>query len=149
MSWQEESFLRKLRHPPEEPPSYGHFKIIKTEAGHPATRNSVWLWSEHDGMLWFRCTDIICVVRNNDRRTNNIDDFNGGSVTYHRGLWKPSAYAHELVAGMSQVQVVPLKTRRVEEADVRRSCMSSRWCGIYERGCQLRCRPRHLTEVQI
>ncbi|GFX69280.1 hypothetical protein TNCV_3564561 [Trichonephila clavipes] len=30
MSWREELFLRKLRHPPEERPRYGHFEIIKT-----------------------------------------------------------------------------------------------------------------------
>ncbi|GFW76989.1 hypothetical protein TNCV_2724191 [Trichonephila clavipes] len=46
MSRREESFLRKLRHPPKESPSYGHFKIIKTfktinkiKAGHPATKD--------------------------------------------------------------------------------------------------------------
>ncbi|GFY22290.1 hypothetical protein TNCV_3299311 [Trichonephila clavipes] len=36
---------------------------------------------------------------------------------------------------------VPLKTHGVGER-------SSRWCGSYETGCKLRCRPRHLTIAQ-
>ncbi|GFV92733.1 hypothetical protein TNCV_1375831 [Trichonephila clavipes] len=51
MSRREESFPRKLRHPPEEPSIYGHFKLIKKfktikykiETGHSATQNSAWL----------------------------------------------------------------------------------------------------------
>ncbi|GFV26061.1 uncharacterized protein TNCV_3953441 [Trichonephila clavipes] len=45
---------------------------------------------------------------------------------------------------------VPLKTRRVGQRctlNLSRAETSSRWCGVVvrERGCQLRCRPRHLT----
>ncbi|GFT87285.1 uncharacterized protein TNCV_3953961 [Trichonephila clavipes] len=48
---------------------------------------------------------------------------------------------------------VPLKTRRVEQRctlNLSRTEMFSRWCGVVVRrgGCQLRCRPRHLTMVQ-
>ncbi|GFY24749.1 uncharacterized protein TNCV_1017951 [Trichonephila clavipes] len=48
---------------------------------------------------------------------------------------------------------VPLKTRRVRQrcsSNVSRAETSSRWCGVVVRreGCQLRCRPRHLTMVQ-
>ncbi|GFY27520.1 uncharacterized protein TNCV_2071401 [Trichonephila clavipes] len=49
---------------------------------------------------------------------------------------------------------VPLKTRRVGQQctlNLSRAEMSSRWCGVVVRrgrGCQLRCRPRHLTMVQ-
>ncbi|GFU04463.1 uncharacterized protein TNCV_1080261 [Trichonephila clavipes] len=46
---------------------------------------------------------------------------------------------------------VPLKTCRVEQRctlNLSRAETSSRWCGSLERGCQLRCRPRHLTMVQ-
>ncbi|GFT83564.1 uncharacterized protein TNCV_4866271 [Trichonephila clavipes] len=48
---------------------------------------------------------------------------------------------------------VPLKTRRVGQRcmlNLSRAEMSSRWCGVVVRrgGCQLRCRPRHLTMVQ-
>ncbi|GFU21891.1 uncharacterized protein TNCV_3283641 [Trichonephila clavipes] len=46
---------------------------------------------------------------------------------------------------------VPLKTRRVGQRctlNLSRVEMSSHWCGSSERGCQLRCRPRHLTMVQ-
>ncbi|GFT43109.1 uncharacterized protein TNCV_5119691 [Trichonephila clavipes] len=48
---------------------------------------------------------------------------------------------------------VPLKTRRIEQRctlDLARAETSSRWCGVVVRrwGCQLRCRPRHLTMVQ-
>ncbi|GFW13412.1 hypothetical protein TNCV_1879141 [Trichonephila clavipes] len=53
----EESFMRKLRHPLEEPPSDGHLKIIKTfktkikiEEVHPATQNSAWLWGNTRGI---------------------------------------------------------------------------------------------------
>ncbi|GFS85355.1 uncharacterized protein TNCV_75821 [Trichonephila clavipes] len=48
---------------------------------------------------------------------------------------------------------VPLKTRRVGHRctlNLSRAETSSRWCGVVVRrgGCQLRCRPRHLTMVQ-
>ncbi|GFW48038.1 uncharacterized protein TNCV_2402251 [Trichonephila clavipes] len=48
---------------------------------------------------------------------------------------------------------VPLKTRRVGQRctlNLSRAETSSRWCGVGVRrgGCQLRCRPRHLTMVQ-
>ncbi|GFX53585.1 uncharacterized protein TNCV_2327001 [Trichonephila clavipes] len=54
------------------------------------------------------------------------------------------------VAGSSPV---PLKTRRVGQRctlNLSRAETSSRWCGVVVRrgGCQLRCRPRHLTMVQ-
>ncbi|GFX89069.1 hypothetical protein TNCV_2853681 [Trichonephila clavipes] len=54
MSQWEESFPRKLSHPPEEPPSYGHLKKLKQlnliESVHPATRNSTWLWGNSRGI---------------------------------------------------------------------------------------------------
>ncbi|GFY01883.1 uncharacterized protein TNCV_1468701 [Trichonephila clavipes] len=48
---------------------------------------------------------------------------------------------------------VPLKTRRVGQRctlNLSRAETFSRWCGVVVRrgGCQLRCRPRHLTVVQ-
>ncbi|GFT89004.1 uncharacterized protein TNCV_3084451 [Trichonephila clavipes] len=48
---------------------------------------------------------------------------------------------------------VPLKTHRVGQRctlNLSRAETSSRWCGVVVRrgGCQLRCRPRHLTMVQ-
>ncbi|GFW91677.1 uncharacterized protein TNCV_4500961 [Trichonephila clavipes] len=48
---------------------------------------------------------------------------------------------------------VPLKTRRVGQRctlNLSRAETSSRWYGVVVRrgGCQLRCRPRHLTMVQ-
>ncbi|GFV67445.1 uncharacterized protein TNCV_4621261 [Trichonephila clavipes] len=48
---------------------------------------------------------------------------------------------------------VPRKTRRVGQRctlNLSRAETSSRWCGVVVRrgGCQLRCRPRHLTMVQ-
>ncbi|GFW38260.1 uncharacterized protein TNCV_4707551 [Trichonephila clavipes] len=48
---------------------------------------------------------------------------------------------------------VPLKTRRVGQRctlNLSRAETSSRWCGVVvrRRGCQLWCRPRHLTMVQ-
>ncbi|GFW82982.1 uncharacterized protein TNCV_4604091 [Trichonephila clavipes] len=48
---------------------------------------------------------------------------------------------------------VPLKTRHVGQRctlNLSRAETSSRWCGVVVRraGCQLRCRPRHLTMVQ-
>ncbi|GFX14485.1 uncharacterized protein TNCV_1616681 [Trichonephila clavipes] len=48
---------------------------------------------------------------------------------------------------------VPLKTRCVGQRctlNLSRAETSSRWCGVVVRrgGCQLRCRPRHLTMVQ-
>ncbi|GFX24308.1 uncharacterized protein TNCV_421091 [Trichonephila clavipes] len=48
---------------------------------------------------------------------------------------------------------VPLKTRHVGQRcmlNLSRAETSSRWCGVVVRkgGCQLRCRPRHLTMVR-
>ncbi|GFW00320.1 uncharacterized protein TNCV_4355171 [Trichonephila clavipes] len=48
---------------------------------------------------------------------------------------------------------LPLKTRCVGQRctlNLSRAETSSRWCGVVvrRRGCQLRCRPRHLTVVQ-
>ncbi|GFY14471.1 uncharacterized protein TNCV_1315251 [Trichonephila clavipes] len=48
---------------------------------------------------------------------------------------------------------VTLKTHRVGQRctlNLSRAETSSRWCGVVVRrgGCQLRCRPRHLTMVQ-
>ncbi|GFV58114.1 uncharacterized protein TNCV_2109421 [Trichonephila clavipes] len=56
------------------------------------------------------------------------------------------------VTGSSPVPV-PLKTRRVGQRctlNLSRAETSSRWCDVVVRrgGCQLRCRPRHLTMVQ-
>ncbi|GFY10504.1 uncharacterized protein TNCV_2565321 [Trichonephila clavipes] len=53
---------------------------------------------------------------------------------------------------MSSIQV-PLKTRRVGQRctlNLSRAETSSRWCGVVVRrgGCQLKCRPSHLTMVQ-
>ncbi|GFU84764.1 uncharacterized protein TNCV_2127051 [Trichonephila clavipes] len=63
-------------------------------------------------------------------------------------------YRHRIVAGfVTSSSAVPLKTRRVGQRctlNLSRAETSSRWCGVVvrERGCQLRCRPRHLTMVQ-
>ncbi|GFW24221.1 uncharacterized protein TNCV_1847801 [Trichonephila clavipes] len=48
---------------------------------------------------------------------------------------------------------VPLKTHHVGERctlNLSRAQTSTRWCGVVvrRRGCQLRCRPRHLIMVQ-
>ncbi|GFS92905.1 uncharacterized protein TNCV_1162761 [Trichonephila clavipes] len=63
-------------------------------------------------------------------------------------------YRHWIVAGfVTSSSPVPLKTRRVGQRctlNLSRAETSSRWCGVVVRrgGCQLRCRPRHLTMVQ-
>ncbi|GFY23199.1 uncharacterized protein TNCV_3764391 [Trichonephila clavipes] len=63
-------------------------------------------------------------------------------------------YRHRIVAGfVTSSSLVPLKTRRVGQRctlNLSRAETSSRWCGVVVRrgGCQLRCRPRHLTMVQ-
>ncbi|GFW04983.1 uncharacterized protein TNCV_597771 [Trichonephila clavipes] len=64
-------------------------------------------------------------------------------------------YRYRIVACLVTSSIpVPLKTRRVGQRctlNLSRAETSSRWCGVVvrERGCQLRCRPRHLTMVQI
>ncbi|GFU35555.1 uncharacterized protein TNCV_4875681 [Trichonephila clavipes] len=62
-------------------------------------------------------------------------------------------YRHRIVAGfVTSSSPVPLKTRRVGQRctlNLSRAETSSLWCGVVvRRGCQLRCRPRHLTMVQ-
>ncbi|GFV75327.1 uncharacterized protein TNCV_1481731 [Trichonephila clavipes] len=92
-----------------------------------------------------------------------------GSRTGHReGNMKTAMYTgfpggSSLQQGSRVVQVsdrtclvtssspVPLKTRRVGQRctlNLSRAETSSRWCGSWERGCQLRCRPRPLTMAQ-
>ncbi|GFW01669.1 uncharacterized protein TNCV_4085841 [Trichonephila clavipes] len=63
-------------------------------------------------------------------------------------------YRHRIMAGfVTSSSPVPLKTRRVGQRctlNLSRAETSSRWCDVVVRrgGCQLRCRPRHLTMVQ-
>ncbi|GFW06050.1 uncharacterized protein TNCV_4478441 [Trichonephila clavipes] len=63
-------------------------------------------------------------------------------------------YRHRIVAGfVTSSSPVPLKTCRVGQRctlNLSRAETSSRWSGVVvrRRGCQLRCRPRHLTMVQ-
>ncbi|GFX89218.1 MFS-type transporter SLC18B1 [Trichonephila clavipes] len=63
-------------------------------------------------------------------------------------------YRYRIVACLvTSSSPVPLKTRRVGQQctlNLSRAETSSRWCGVVVRrgGCQLRCRPRHLTMVQ-
>ncbi|GFW82801.1 uncharacterized protein TNCV_3493711 [Trichonephila clavipes] len=63
-------------------------------------------------------------------------------------------YRHRIVSGfVTSSSPVLLKTRRVGQQctlNLSRAEMSSGWCGVVVRrgGCQLRCRPRHLTMVQ-
>ncbi|GFU65782.1 uncharacterized protein TNCV_5059161 [Trichonephila clavipes] len=63
-------------------------------------------------------------------------------------------YRYRIVACLVTSSIpVPLKTRRVGQRctlNLSRAETSSRWCGVGVRrgGCQLRCRPRHLTMVQ-
>ncbi|GFU58199.1 uncharacterized protein TNCV_697101 [Trichonephila clavipes] len=63
-------------------------------------------------------------------------------------------YRYRIVACLVMSSIpVPLKTRRVGQRctlNLSRAETSSRWCGVVVRrgGCQLRCRPRHLTMVQ-
>ncbi|GFT15051.1 uncharacterized protein TNCV_4316321 [Trichonephila clavipes] len=63
-------------------------------------------------------------------------------------------YRYRIVACLvTSLSPVPLKTRRVGQRctlNLSRAETSSRRCGVVVRrgGCQLRCRPRHLTMVQ-
>ncbi|GFY31573.1 uncharacterized protein TNCV_4694171 [Trichonephila clavipes] len=63
-------------------------------------------------------------------------------------------YRYQTVAWLvTSSSPVPPKTRRVGQRctlNLSRAETSSRWCGVVVRrgGCQLRCRPRHLTMVQ-
>ncbi|GFY34874.1 uncharacterized protein TNCV_154471 [Trichonephila clavipes] len=64
--------------------------------------------------------------------------------------WPRSRIVDGLVMSSSPV---PLKTRRVGQRctlNLSRAQTSSPWCCVVvrRRGCQLKCRPRHLTTVQ-
>ncbi|GFX17923.1 uncharacterized protein TNCV_2293711 [Trichonephila clavipes] len=75
---------------------------------------------------------------------------------FFQHLWAAAVaewYRHRIVAGfVTSSSPAPLKTRRVGQRctlNLSRAETSSRWCGVVvRRGCQLRCRPRHLTMVQ-
>ncbi|GFX74848.1 hypothetical protein TNCV_636751 [Trichonephila clavipes] len=59
------------------------------------------------------------------------------------GLAQLSGYGREFVAGVSWARVLlPLKARRVDEAIPPADVV------VRKEGCQLRCPPRHSTEVQ-
>ncbi|GFT33856.1 uncharacterized protein TNCV_4383491 [Trichonephila clavipes] len=74
----------------------------------------------------------------------------GSSVKTAVAEW----YRYRIVACLvTSSSPVPLKTRRVGHRctlNLSRAQTSSLWCGVVVRrdGCQLRCRPRHLTMVQ-
>ncbi|GFV80768.1 uncharacterized protein TNCV_4619291 [Trichonephila clavipes] len=82
------------------------------------------------------------------------------SEEFKTGIWQPEVaavaewYRYRTVACLvTGSSPVPLKTRRVGQRctlNLSRAETSSRWCGVVVRrgGCQLRCRPRHLTMVQ-
>ncbi|GFU74852.1 uncharacterized protein TNCV_4961801 [Trichonephila clavipes] len=77
---------------------------------------------------------------------NDVPDFDVAAVAE----WYRYRTVACFVTGSSPV---PLKTRRVGQRctlNLSRAETSSRWCGVVVRrgGCQLRCRPRHLTMVQ-
>ncbi|GFU67060.1 uncharacterized protein TNCV_4969091 [Trichonephila clavipes] len=88
-------------------------------------------------------------------------DFEGGpNVLRYATSWTPPVaavaewYRYRTVACfVTGSSPVSLKTRRVGQRctlNLSRAETSSRWCGVVVRrgGCQLRCRPRHLTMVQ-
>ncbi|GFS74089.1 uncharacterized protein TNCV_3280501 [Trichonephila clavipes] len=76
-------------------------------------------------------------------------------LPYYRGCSSPVVKVsdhgrHVMCVSLSPL---PLKTCRVGQQctlDMSRTETSLRWCGVIVRrvGCQLRCRPRHLTMVQ-
>ncbi|GFV10390.1 transposable element Tcb1 transposase [Trichonephila clavipes] len=74
---------------------------------------------------------------------------------YHGEAVVTELYKYQIVAGfITSSSLVPLKTRRVGQRctlNLSRAETSSLWCGVVVRrggGCQLKCRPRHLTMVQ-
>ncbi|GFY33007.1 uncharacterized protein TNCV_2877561 [Trichonephila clavipes] len=85
-----------------------------------------------------------------DNIANALEDFLSQPPVAAVAEW----YRHRIVAGFdTSSSPVPLKTRRVGQRctlNLSRAETSSRWWGVVVRkgGCQLRCRPRHLTMVQ-
>ncbi|GFX14123.1 uncharacterized protein TNCV_1766191 [Trichonephila clavipes] len=70
-----------------------------------------------------------------------------------RGCGRPIVKVSDHGMHVMNSSPVPLKTRRVGQRcvlNMSRTETSSRWCGVVVRrgGCELRCRPRHLTMVQ-
>ncbi|GFW96109.1 uncharacterized protein TNCV_958221 [Trichonephila clavipes] len=80
----------------------------------------------------------------------SISDFFDNIIVAAVAEW----YRYRTVACLvMSLSPVPLKTRRVGQRcmlNLSRAETSSRWWGVVVRrgGCQLRCRPRHLTMVQ-
>ncbi|GFU09040.1 uncharacterized protein TNCV_1319051 [Trichonephila clavipes] len=72
---------------------------------------------------------------------------------YNGGCGSPVVKVSDHGRHVMSSSPVPLKTRREGQRctfNLPRAEMSSRWCGVEERreGCQLRCRPSHLTMAQ-
>ncbi|GBL83396.1 hypothetical protein AVEN_110700-1 [Araneus ventricosus] len=76
------------------------------------------------------------------------------NFTVMRPRWPSVKVSASGTGGFQVRNPIPLKIRRVWGLLYVKSYVgeqtSSRWCGaeVWRRGCQLRCRPRHLTEVQ-
>ncbi|GFV93528.1 uncharacterized protein TNCV_1988411 [Trichonephila clavipes] len=89
--------------------------------------------------------------------TNGLQQIGQYGSEASLNLWMAAVaewYRHRIVACLvTSSSPVPLKTRRVGyrcTLNLSRAETSSHWCGVVvrRRGCQLRCRPRHLTMVQ-
>ncbi|GFS55786.1 uncharacterized protein TNCV_4497681 [Trichonephila clavipes] len=83
--------------------------------------------------------------KNNSSRGVRLLDFTAAVAEWYR--------YRNVACFVTSSSPVPLKTRRVGQRctlNLSRAETSSRWCGVVVRrgGCQLRCRPRHLTMVQ-
>ncbi|GFT60667.1 uncharacterized protein TNCV_3583871 [Trichonephila clavipes] len=116
------------------------------------------------GPYFFKNDEGHNVTVNGDRYRAMITNFFIPELNNHdvQGLWFQQDgvaavaewYRYRTVACfVTGSSPVPLKTRRVGQRctlNLSRAETSSRWCGVVVRrgGCQLRCRPRHLTMVQ-
>ncbi|GFW86498.1 ntA domain-containing protein [Trichonephila clavipes] len=104
----------------------------------------------------YRCTPV--VGRSLDHHTGDSTIFSSVLPQFRRRThWgcqgTPTSPSLPPIFHVMSSIPVPLKTRRVGQRctlNLSRVETSSRWCGVVVRrgGCQLRCRPRHLTMVQ-
>ncbi|GFY05728.1 uncharacterized protein TNCV_4403951 [Trichonephila clavipes] len=76
----------------------------------------------------------------------NPDSVYSASATAAVAVW----YRYQIVTSSSPVPLNPHRVGQRCTLNLSRAETSSHWCGVVVRrgGCQLRCRPRHLTMVQ-
>ncbi|GFU07581.1 uncharacterized protein TNCV_2225541 [Trichonephila clavipes] len=106
--------------------------------------------------LWFNGPTFLSGDDYPDRTINcreNLDEYNSELKNCVKGLRSPvikvSDRGRHVMSSSPSTTKDPSRPVQRCTLNLSKAETSSRWCGVVvRRGCQLRCRPRHLTVVQ-